>query len=281
MQTRLSRHIAASPLASVAALPLRLGAVARYDFSVFDASARWLVQSREHTNYTYDLTALNLEHLAWFVAELTAQPVAKIRTYIAEINNDSQLKAHVRARTLTSKRRRLADSEVRLSRRAGWYAIIRAVKPSHVVETGTDKGLGSCAMAAALLRNGHGVLTTIDINPDSGYLIAGDYAGVTERVIGDSVQVLQKGVMTIDLFLHDSLHTRAYEIAEFEAVAPQLSGRAVVLSDNAHVTDALPTWAERTGRSFAFFCERPAHHWYPGDGIGAAYSRGESTTPWP
>ena len=32
------------------------------------ASARWLVTSREHHNYTYDLTALNRDHLAWFVA---------------------------------------------------------------------------------------------------------------------------------------------------------------------------------------------------------------------
>jgi len=274
-QTRISRRIAASPLASVAALPLRLGAVARYDSSVLGESARWLFQSKEHTNFTYDLTQLNLEHLAWFVAELTGRPVAEIRTYISEINGDQQLRAHVRAKTATSKRRRLADSEVRLSRRAGWYALIRAIKPDNVVETGTDKGLGSCAMAAALLRNGKGVLTTIDVNPDSGYLISDEYATVTERVIGESVDVLQKGITPIDLFLHDSLYTREYETAEFDAVAERLSVSAIVLSDNAHVTDALPAWAERTGRNFMFFSERPTRHWYPGDGIGAAYSRSE------
>jgi hypothetical protein len=56
-QTRLSRRIAASPLASMAALPLRLGAVARYDSSVLGESARWLFQSKENTNFTYDLTS--------------------------------------------------------------------------------------------------------------------------------------------------------------------------------------------------------------------------------
>jgi predicted O-methyltransferase YrrM len=85
--------------------------------------------------------------------------VAEIRTYISEINSDRRLRAHVHAKTATSARRRLADSEIRLSRRAGWYAIIRAMKPDYVVETGTDKGLGSCAMAAALIRNGTGILT--------------------------------------------------------------------------------------------------------------------------
>jgi hypothetical protein len=41
----------------MAALPLRLGAVARYDSSVLGESARWLFQSKENTNFTYDLTS--------------------------------------------------------------------------------------------------------------------------------------------------------------------------------------------------------------------------------
>ncbi|MGH8939556.1 MAG: class I SAM-dependent methyltransferase, partial [Actinomycetes bacterium] len=54
----------------------------------------------------------------------------------------------------------------------------------------------------------------------------------------------------VDFFLHDSLHTREHEAAEYEAVAGRLTEQAVVLSDNAHVTDALPAWAEATGRRF-------------------------------
>jgi hypothetical protein len=73
----------------------------------------------------------------------------------------------------------------------------------------------------------------------------------------------------VDLFLHDSLHARAHELAELAALT--LSDDAVALSDNAHATDALPEWADRTGRRFAFFAERPADHWYPGAGIGAAW----------
>ena len=49
---------------------------------------------------------------------------------------------------------------------------------------GTHLGLGSCAIAAALLRNGHGRLTTIDIDPGAGYLIGEPWASVIDRRIG-------------------------------------------------------------------------------------------------
>lgn len=243
--------------------------VAQYNAAALSRSARWLVRSREHTNFTYDLTRLNLEHLAWWVAGVTGVSAKQARAYIDEASS-SKLHEHVREATATSSRRGLADTEVRLHKRLGWYALVRALRPEHIVETGTDKGLGSVVLAAALLRNGRGRLTTIDVNPEAGYLIRGDYAKVTKLRIGDSVAALAALTERVDLFLHDSLHTLEHELAEYSAVAPHLCEGAVVLSDNAHVTDALPTWAEATGRRFSYFQERPADHWYPGGGIGLA-----------
>ncbi|MFM8856998.1 MAG: class I SAM-dependent methyltransferase, partial [Actinomycetota bacterium] len=102
-----------------------------------------------------------------------------------ELLQDQALRKHVETATRTSVRRGLADTEVRFGRRVGWYALVRAMKPGHVVETGTDKGLGSLVIAAALLRNGRGSLTTIDINPQAGYLLAHPYSDVVDRVVGD------------------------------------------------------------------------------------------------
>jgi hypothetical protein len=110
----------------------------------------------------------------------------------------------------------------------------------------------------------------VDVNPDSGYLITGRYASVVDRVMGDSIDVLRSGSTPVDLFLHDSLHTFEHESGELAAVAPRLSHGALVLSDNAHESDALLRWAERSGRRFTFFREEPSDHWWPGDGIGAA-----------
>lgn len=268
--SEVRRRVAASRVAPVAALPERLSAVARFDAHLLHESATWLLRSREHTNYTYDLTPRNLEHLAWWVATLTGAPVQQVRAVIAEAQSDGELHEHIRRGIEASDRRGLADRKVRLGRRLGWYALVRVLRPDHVVETGTDKGHGSVVLAAALLRNGRGRLTTIDIHPDSGYLISGPYAKVADRIVGDSIAALGD-VRGVDIFLHDSLHTFGHEAAELAAVGPRLTSNALVLSDNAHATDALMRWAEQSGRQFSFFREQPAEHWYPGSGIGAAW----------
>lgn len=271
--SRLRRKVAGSPLALVAATPVRLAAVARHNWRVFGRSVRWIFSSREHTNFTYDLDPLNLQHLAWFVATAAAIDVSVARRFIDEARFDTGLADHVRHQTAQNRLRYLADREVRLGRRLGWYAIVRATQPDLVVETGTDKGLGSCVLAAAILRNGKGRMITIDVDPGSGYLLGPPYSDVVDRIVGNSLDVLSAQTEPISIFVHDSLHTREHEVAEYLAIEDRLTDDAFVLSDNAHATNALVTWAERTGRRFAFFAERPLDHWYPGAGIGLAFQR--------
>jgi hypothetical protein len=59
--------------------------------------------------------------------------------------------------------------------------------------------------------------------------------------------------------------------ATLAAVEPRLTPNALVLSHNAHATDALMRWAEQSGRRFSFFREQLTGHWYPASGIGAAW----------
>lgn len=272
----LRRAISRSPLAPVAAFPKRLVRVARHDARVLRTSARWLFTSREHHNYTYDLTRLSREHLAWYVSAVCDTDVKQIRAYLDEIESDTALRRHIETSTAASARRGLADRQVRYGRRIGWYAIVRARKPRHVVETGVDKGLGSCVLAAALLRNADegqpGRVTALDINPEAGYLTrSAPYAQVVDLVIGDSIASIGALDRPVDMFLHDSDHSAGHERREFEAVEPRLAPGALLLSDNATVTDVLCRHAEATGRRFLAFRETPARHWFPGDGIGAAW----------
>ncbi|MEU9504717.1 class I SAM-dependent methyltransferase [Micromonospora sp. NPDC048170] len=274
--TKLRRAIARTPLAPVAAFPKRLARVARHDVKVLRTSARWLVTSREHHNYTYELTTLSRHHLAWFVSVVCDVPVTQVRAYFAEIESDDALRRHIESATAGAARRGLADKQVRYARRIGWYAIVRATKPAHVVETGVDKGLGSCVLAAALLRNaadGHpGRVTSLDINPEAGYLArVAPWSEVVDLVIGDSIASIAALDRPVDLFLHDSDHSRAHEKREFEAVEGRLAPGAILLTDNVTATNVLAEHAERTGRKFLAYRETPANHWYPGDGIGVAW----------
>jgi hypothetical protein len=246
--------------------------VGRYDAQVIGRSVGWLLRGRETTNFTYDLDSLNRDQLCWFVSAVTGAEIRQVRAWIQELEDDNDLVEHLTGRLSSNPRWRISATEPRWARRFGWYAIVRAAQPDHVIETGTHLGLGSCAIAAALLRNGHGRLTTIDIDPNAGYLIAEPWANVIDRRIGNSVDILTE-LRDVAMFLHDSLHTYDYETRELTAVEPNLRADAVILSDNAHESSALSDWAERTGRHYLFFKEQPAGHWWPGDGIGAAWGR--------
>jgi predicted O-methyltransferase YrrM len=271
MQSKLKRRLITSPIARGAAFPLRTMIVARYDAHLLGQSVDWLVHGRETTNFTYELDPLNRDQLCWFVCAVSGAQIGKVRAWVQELEDDKDLFRHLTARLSSSPRRRISATEPHWARRFGWYALVRALQPDHVVETGTHLGLGSCAIAAALLRNGHGRLTTIDIDPEAGSLIGEPWASVIDRHTGDSVEVLRR-MEDVDMFLHDSLHTYDYETRELAAVEGNLRGTAMVLSDNAHDSSALSDWAERTGRHYLFFSEQPRDHWWPGDGIGAAWT---------
>ena len=268
--SRFSEFVARSRFAPLASFGLRLQAVAVFNSKMMGRSLRWVFSSREHTNYTYDLTALNRSHLAWFVAVVTGREVTEILGYFEELEGDDSLRGTIVASIDSSDRSRLTDREIRWHKRLGWYAVVRALKPVHVVETGTDKGLGAMVLAAALDKNGDGRVTTIDVNPGSGSLISGQYSHYIDRYHLDSIEAL-KNVDSVDLFIHDSLHTRDHEMAEYLTVCTRLTRSAIVLTDNGHVTNALPEWARATDRRFLYWQERPDAHWYPGGGIGVAW----------
>ncbi len=269
----LRRRIAASPLAPVAAVPLRLKAVLHELAVVSRAGWRWLRRSRETTNFNYDIDPLNREHLAWWVADVTGADVARVREVFAELDADEALRAHVRSRTAASPYRRVSDPEPSYGRRLAWYALVRLLQPRLGVETGTDKGLGTCVVAAGVLRNGTGRVVTIDVVEDAGWLVTDAYASVTTRMTGPAADVLRGLADEVDLFVHDVHHTADEERDEYVAIAPRLTDRAVVVNDNAHSFDVLPRWCEETGRRYVHFQEMPAERWYPGSGMGAAVRR--------
>jgi Methyltransferase domain len=238
---------------------------------------KWLIHSRETTNFTYDLEEKNKRYLAAVVADVVDADFLEIMTYFKEIEEDDDLRKHIAAATQRSDWAITADKDVRLGSRIGWYAIARAMKPQIVIEAGVDKGLGSCVIAAALKRNareGHaGRYYGLDINPKAGYLLSGEYAVHGSMLYGDSVRSLEQFDGIIDLYISDSDHSADYEAREYAAITNKLSDRAIVLGDNSHVTDKLLEFSLATDRRFAYFQEKPFEHWYPGGGCGMSYKR--------
>lgn len=244
---------------------------------VLRAAIDWLFRSREDTNYTYDLDPRNMLHMAHAVALVTGCPVEQAKHLFAEAIGDAALTAHITAsiERLPQALREVADPTPRFGRRLAWYAVVRALKPTLVVETGVDKGLGGVLLCAALLRNAAdgaaGRYLGTDIRPDAGYLVSGRYAEVGRVAHGDSLATLRGLGEAIGVFINDSDHSVAYERAEYEAVRHLLGPSSVILGDNAHATDELAQFAAATDRRFLFFREQPRDHFYPGAGVGFAF----------
>jgi predicted O-methyltransferase YrrM len=251
---------------------MRARVVANYEWHQNRRSCRWLMHSREYTNFTYDLTTENFAEMAWFVGAVTGLGFDESFGYIEELHNDQALVDHLSRAVAGSPLRRVMDPVSRYGRRAAWYAIIRTMRPRHVVESGVDRGLSSCGFAAALIRNpdeGHpGRLTALDIDRDAGALIGGECASVIDLRLGDSIATLAKSTSPVDVFLHDSDHRYEHQSPEYRAVAGCLTEKGLLM--NYHGGLALSDYARSSGRRFLVFREVPADHWVPGGVLGVA-----------
>ena len=240
--------------------------------------ARWLFGSREFSNFTYHLTDLNRRQLAHFLSGALDVDVPEVTGYVEEILQDERLRRHIEERTRSSELGWMADREARYGRRVGWYAVVRITKPKVVIETGVDKGLGTCVLAAALLKNREegfpGKVYGIDVDDRAGWLVSEPYSSVAEILAGDSHQILPRIRTSVDVLIHDSLHTYAHESGEYELVSDLLVPGTVLVSDAAHASAALMDFAEARGWAYYYWQEQPEAHVYEGAGVGLATARG-------
>jgi len=121
------------------------------------------------------------------------------------------------------------------------------------VETGVAAGRTAAVALAAMHESGDGHLYSIDLPPLE---MTGDARGnaVPARyrstlLLGSSRWVLPSLLQklgSIDLFLHDSDHTRAAQLREYRTVWPYLSSGGVIVSDDVR-NAAFVSFAEQVG----------------------------------
>jgi predicted O-methyltransferase YrrM len=232
----------------------------------------FLLRSRETANFTYAMA--NEEELPGFIADATGVALAELDDYLRELAADEELHRWLR----TKMQRHDRTGRALIGRRAGWYILVRALKPQVVLETGTDAGMGSAVLARALERNAEGGegprghLWTFDSIHDAGWATPEPLRGWITVVPGDIRQTLLTTVENlpgpIDLMIHDSDHAYEHEMFEFRTIGPHLAEHGVLLTDNGHATTVLNDYSLRTDRCYSFWKERPEDHPYPGAGIG-------------
>jgi Methyltransferase domain len=248
----------------------KLRIVQNYGVKVRDRQTlRYVFFDPELANFTYELA--NRDELAAFIANTFDLAPKQVEQYFREADEDPELDEGLRKRL---SQRRDRKSVPLFGRRLGWYALARILKPRVIVETGIHDGLGSVLLLRALDRNAadcpDGRLISVDVNPQSGWLVSERLRERWTPVFGSTFAVLEAAVagFEIGMIVHDSVHTYECERFEFATALAHAAPTIALVSDNAHATSALRDVCAEIGIEYRFFRERPSDHFYPGAGIG-------------
>ena len=168
---------------------------------------------------------------------------------------------------------------------SGWpellYVLVRSAHPARIVETGIFDGHSSAVILRALEKNGSGELISIDLPAyaviesstsrmrdtvlppglDPGWIIPESLRTRHQLILGDSKEELPKVLeekKSIDMFIHDSLHTFGHQWFEYTVAWPRIVAGGFLLSDDVFWNTA-----------FHRFCrhERVPYRVYAGFGV--------------
>ena len=128
------------------------------------------------------------------------------------------------------------------------YLTCRLLHPEVVLETGVAYGVSSAFVLRALEENGGGTLHSVDLPPlrrgyEKSWGVAVDrnsrerwrlHRGISRRVFPGLLEKIGQ----VDLFVHDSLHTRRNMLREFDLIWPYLREGGVLVADDVERNDA-------------------------------------------
>jgi len=147
-----------------------------------------------------------------------------------------------------------SDADIELCS-AMWCAA-RHIRPSVVIETGVAHGISSRVVLEALTKNKTGHLWSIDLPHPFNHRLHGQTgAAVTDScrshwtyLEGESqrrLPPLVTKVGSVQLFIHDSLHTAKNTLFEMEQAASVMPPGGVMLVDDIRGHDGFATFARR------------------------------------
>jgi hypothetical protein len=171
------------------------------------------------------------------------------------------------------------DGDVALVR-AIW-CLARRLKPHKVVETGVAHGVTSRIILQALERNESGRLWSIDRPPmepvwrrEIGVAVEGKLKDRWTYILGSSrrrLPGLLAGLGSIDLFVHDSLHSERNVRFELDQVWRALPAGGAIIVDDIDVNRGFQSFVRAHPGHFALVCEgepvRPDPRRFNGKGL--------------
>jgi methyltransferase family protein len=237
-------------------------------------SLRYLLRSRELSNYTYELA--NPEQIDELLSEVLAVERESVAAYREELHGDDWLRGALSDGLRTNPKR---DREPRYGKRALDYCIVRLRRPRLLIELGTHDGLGAAVILRALERNAEdgddGRLHCLDLNEEAGWLVPDPLRSRMSLRVGDIRETLGPALDEgkVDYLNSDVAPNYPDKAWTLEAV----TGRAhedLVIRDEVDEGATLARIADRDGARYGVFQEQPLRHFHSGNLIAvAAFTR--------
>jgi len=191
-----------------------------------------------------------------FLCQITGVSAREIRSFLNEPIETPEFAAHLRECEEKFRSLNMLSADLYGKKVLNQYAVIRAMKPKCVVETGIASGVSSAYLLLAMRKNGHGQVHSIGL-PDASFLPAGKEMGwIVPQWLrnswkiheGDSRALLPKlfkEAGEVGVFIHDSLHTYEHMMWEFEAAYPYLTPHGVLIADDVMCNSAFAEFAAK------------------------------------
>jgi len=190
-------------------------------------------------------------------------------TYQLEYLNNMQFYAAINAKTIEKRMRRPVSGVFH----AFLYTIVRHMKPDVIVETGVFDGETSAALLQALHDNAQGTLVSIDLPAyqpvdyatarmeepclppgcEPGWAIPDYLRDRLQLVLGDSkvhLPLVLQEYDSIDIFIHDSLHTYEHMTFEYTVAWPKIRPGGLLMSDDIFTNRAFTRFVRAQNRRY-------------------------------
>jgi hypothetical protein len=206
-----------------------------------------------------------------WVGQLTGRARASCERALDEAAQQRRLFRHIDREHRSEGRRSYIEIDAPLE----LHALVRLVRPRHVVEVGVSSGVSSAYLLHAMEMNGRGTLHSVDLpsrpaprkagqvpcqmswslpsGRTSGWAVPFSLRKRWDLRLGDKAEVLpllSDELPRLDLLVYDVPHQDRTTRSEFRALAPLLPPGGIVIVDHGpggELCNALRDWARAVG----------------------------------
>ena len=231
----------------------------------------WFFFGQDISNFTYEIE--NYNELIHTCHTITSVPFEELQKILEEINfNNEEFK-----KFFSEDFYKKYEKKNIFGRRLVWYILVRALKPELVIESGIDRGLGSCLLIYAQYKNScetkenfEYIGTDIVKKNQFCFNLKNNKFNKFKFIFDDTLNFLstfndKKKI----IYISDAEHNFDFELKEFNEIKKNLATNSLLISDNN--SGSLSQFSITNKKKLTYFNEKSKNFWYKGAVTSVSY----------